>query len=58
MTIVGSPAECIARLGRLKEAGVTHLLCAIGGGALPTETVREALEVLAQEVMPALSRQA
>jgi len=55
MTIVGNPAECIARIDRLKAAGVTHLLCAVGGGALPTEAVRESLEVIAQEVMPAVA---
>jgi alkanesulfonate monooxygenase SsuD/methylene tetrahydromethanopterin reductase-like flavin-dependent oxidoreductase (luciferase family) len=55
MTIVGSPDECIARIRRLKAAGVTHLLCAVGGGAVPTETVRESLEVVAQDVMPALA---
>ncbi len=55
MTIVGSPAECIARIARLKEAGVTHLLCAVGGGAVATGTIRESLEVIAQEVMPAFA---
>ena len=55
MTIVGSPAECIDRIGRLKDAGVTHLLCAVGGGAVPTEVVRESLECVATEVMPAFA---
>lgn len=55
MTLVGSPAECIDRIGRLKEAGVTHLLCAVGGGAVPTEIVRESLECIAADVMPAFA---
>ena len=57
MTVVGSPAECIARIGRLREAGVTHLLCAVGAGALPTDVVRESLECIAREVMPAFRDQ-
>ncbi|MCC6610012.1 MAG: LLM class flavin-dependent oxidoreductase [Burkholderiales bacterium] len=56
MTIVGDPAECIARIRRLEAAGVTHLLCAVGAGALPTEVVRESLECFAREVMPAFRR--
>lgn len=54
MTIVGSPAECIERVAVLKRAGVTHLLCAMGGGAVATEVVRESLECIATEVMPAV----
>lgn len=54
MAVVGSPAECIDRLAPLAEAGVTHVLCAVGAGALPTELVRESLQVIAQEVMPVL----
>jgi alkanesulfonate monooxygenase SsuD/methylene tetrahydromethanopterin reductase-like flavin-dependent oxidoreductase (luciferase family) len=57
MAIVGSPAECIDRIARFREAGVTHLLCAIGGGALPTEIVRESLECIASEVIPAFGSQ-
>ena len=53
MTVVGGPAECIERIDRLRRAGVTHLLCAIGAGALPTALVRESMECIAREVMPA-----
>jgi alkanesulfonate monooxygenase SsuD/methylene tetrahydromethanopterin reductase-like flavin-dependent oxidoreductase (luciferase family) len=52
MVLVGSPAECVDRLGQLAEAGVTHVLCAVGAGAVDTHLVRESMEVLAAEVMP------
>ncbi len=54
MAVVGSPAECIDQLQKYREAGVTHLLCAVGAGALPTEAVRESMQVIAEEVMPAV----
>lgn len=53
MTIVGDPAECLERIARLERSGVTHLLCAIGAGAVATEVVRESLECIAAQVMPA-----
>jgi alkanesulfonate monooxygenase SsuD/methylene tetrahydromethanopterin reductase-like flavin-dependent oxidoreductase (luciferase family) len=55
LTVVGTPSECLDRLQRYARAGVTHLLCAVGAGALPTEIVRESLECIAAEVLPALS---
>lgn len=58
LTVVGTPEECVARLKRYREAGVTHLLCAVGAGALPTEIVRESLECIAAEVLPALASSA
>jgi len=54
MTVAGSPAECIDRLARYRDAGVTHLLCAIGAGAVESAVVRESMACLAEEVMPAL----
>ncbi len=54
LAVVGSPDECLERLRRYRDAGVTHLLCAIGGGALPTEVVRESLECIAAELLPRL----
>jgi alkanesulfonate monooxygenase SsuD/methylene tetrahydromethanopterin reductase-like flavin-dependent oxidoreductase (luciferase family) len=53
MAVVGSPEECVAQLTKYRDAGVTHLLCAVGAGALPTELVRESMQVIAEEVMPA-----
>lgn len=58
LTVVGNPEECVARLRRYREAGVTHLLCAVGAGAVPTEIVRESLECIASDVLPALARNA
>jgi alkanesulfonate monooxygenase SsuD/methylene tetrahydromethanopterin reductase-like flavin-dependent oxidoreductase (luciferase family) len=55
LSVVGTPAECIARLERYGKAGVTHVLCAVGAGALPTEIIRESLECIAAEVLPALA---
>jgi len=52
MAIVGDPAHCIDRLKKLQAAGVDHVLCAIGAGAVSTEVVRESMQVLAEEVMP------
>ena len=54
LTIAGTPAECLARMRRYRDAGVTHLLCSIGAGALPTALVRESLECIASDVLPAL----
>lgn len=53
MAVVGSPAECVEQLQKYREAGVTHLLCAVGAGVLPTDQVRESMQVIAEEVMPA-----
>ncbi len=55
LAVVGTPRQCISRLRRYAEAGVTHLLCSIGAGALPDDVVRESLECIAAEVMPALA---
>lgn len=53
LAVVGDPAEVRARIGRYVEAGVTHLLCAFGAGAVEPATTRESLELFAREVMPA-----
>lgn len=52
MVVVGSPDECIRKLEKFRQAGVDHLLCAVGAGALPTEVVRESLRTLSRDVMP------
>ncbi|HEX8013264.1 MAG TPA: LLM class flavin-dependent oxidoreductase [Casimicrobiaceae bacterium] len=54
LAVVGSPEHCLERIGRYRAAGVTHLLCSIGAGALPTAIVRESLECIAADVLPAL----
>ncbi len=53
MAVVGSPAECIDKLQKYRAAGVTHLLCAVGAGALETGVVQESLHCIAEEIMPA-----
>ncbi|HET9113736.1 MAG TPA: LLM class flavin-dependent oxidoreductase [Burkholderiales bacterium] len=53
MAVVGTPAECIDALQKYRDAGVTHLLCAVGAGAVDTAVAQESLHCLAEEVMPA-----
>jgi alkanesulfonate monooxygenase SsuD/methylene tetrahydromethanopterin reductase-like flavin-dependent oxidoreductase (luciferase family) len=55
LTVVGTPDECVERLLRYRDGGVTHVLCAVGAGALPSEFVRESLECIASDVLPRLS---
>lgn len=55
MVVVGSPAECIAQLKPYQEAGVTHLLCAVGAGALESDLIRESMQCIAEHVMPAFA---
>jgi len=55
LTVVGTPAECVARLQKYHDAGVTHILCAFGAGALDTATVRESMTLFSREVMPAFA---
>jgi alkanesulfonate monooxygenase SsuD/methylene tetrahydromethanopterin reductase-like flavin-dependent oxidoreductase (luciferase family) len=54
LAVVGTPDECIERIRRYEKAGVTHLLCSVGAGGLPTQIVRESLECIATDVLPAL----
>jgi alkanesulfonate monooxygenase SsuD/methylene tetrahydromethanopterin reductase-like flavin-dependent oxidoreductase (luciferase family) len=55
LTVVGTPRECIDKLQKYREAGITHILCAFGAGALDTATVRESMTLFAHEVMPAFA---
>lgn len=52
MAIVGDPSHCAARLRAMQNAGVDHVLCAVGAGTLPTDVVRESMAVLAERVLP------
>ncbi len=54
LALVGTPEDCLQRMHHFHDAGVTHLLCFIGAGALPSEVVRESLECIAREVLPRL----
>ena len=53
MAVVGTPAECIEKLQKYRDAGVTNLLCAVGAGALSTEVIQESMQCIAEDVMPA-----
>jgi alkanesulfonate monooxygenase SsuD/methylene tetrahydromethanopterin reductase-like flavin-dependent oxidoreductase (luciferase family) len=57
LTVVGDPRECIAKLRKYADAGITNLLCAFGAGAVESNVARESLELFAREVMPAFEKQ-
>lgn len=52
MAVVGDPDHCIERLKALEQAGVDHVLCAIGAGVLPSAQVQDSMRLIAEEVMP------
>jgi len=54
MAVAGSPAECIEHLAQYREQGVTHLLLAVGAGAVPLDVAQESMRCIAEDVMPAL----
>lgn len=54
MAFAGSPAECIDYLAQYREQGVTHLLLAVGAGAVTAEVAHESMRCIAVDVMPAL----
>ena len=58
MALAGTPAEVTERLLQLREQGVSHVLLAIGAGAVAPEIERESMQCIAEEVMPALQGQA
>lgn len=55
LAVVGDPAEVRGKLAKYRDAGVTHLLCAFGAGAVEPAVTRESLELFAREVMPAFN---
>ncbi len=55
MAIAGSPAQCMDALHKYREAGVTHVLLAIGAGAVESAVIRESMHCIAEEVMPAFN---
>lgn len=57
MAVVGTPAECIEQLRKFEAAGVTHILCSVGAGAVKTEVAQESLRCIATEVMPAFRQE-
>ena len=58
LAVVGNPSECRDKIAKYVQAGVTHLLCAFGGGAVDAAVTRESLELFAREVMPAYAQEA
>ncbi len=52
MVVAGDPAHCRSKLEGYCNAGVDHLLCAVGAGGTPTEAVRASLRTLARHVIP------
>jgi len=55
MAAVGDPEHCLKRVEALRAEGVDHLLCAFGAGAMPTDAVRETMQLFADTVMPAVN---
>lgn len=55
LSVVGNPEECVAKLHKYADAGVTNLLCAFGAGAIESGIVQESMALFAREVMPAFT---
>lgn len=55
MAIVGDPEHCERKLRTLQDAGVDHVLCAVGAGTVPSHVVRESMQLLSERVMPRLN---
>lgn len=55
MAVVGNPEQCIEQLRGFQAAGVTHLLCAPGAGAVSTDHVREIMQCVSEQVVPAFA---
>lgn len=55
MVVAGDPEHCRKRLQVYADAGVDHLLCAVGAGASPTADNRRALALLGDQVLPAFA---
>lgn len=56
MVVSGNPDDCIKQLRKYEAAGVTHLLCAVGAGAVESKLVRESMRCIAEKVMPAFGQ--
>ncbi|MHB8254762.1 MAG: LLM class flavin-dependent oxidoreductase [Acidiferrobacter sp.] len=53
MVVAGDPHHCRKKLAAYQDAGVDHLLCAVGAGASPTQLTQRSLTVLSESVLPA-----
>lgn len=52
MVVAGDPAHCRRKLEVYADAGVDHLLCAIGAGGSPGALVQESMRTLSRAVIP------
>ncbi|HUW98508.1 MAG TPA: LLM class flavin-dependent oxidoreductase [Acidiferrobacter sp.] len=52
MVVAGDARHCRDRIAAYQDAGVDHLLCAIGAGASSTELTQRSLKVLSEQVLP------
>lgn len=50
MVVAGNTAHCRKQLEPYRDAGVDHLLCAIGAGGVPTETARESMYTIGEKI--------
>jgi len=55
MVIVGNPQHCIEKLTALQQAGVTHVLCAMGAGVMSSQQTRRSMQIFADKVIPHFS---
>lgn len=56
LAVVGTPQECRAKLTKYAQAGVTHVLCAFGAGAVERSIVEESMALFGREVIPAFAQ--
>jgi len=52
--IIGDPDTCMAKMKKFESVGVDHLLCFQQFGALPHELSLRSLELVGNELLPAL----
>ena len=57
LAVVGDPEQCRRKIRKYAAAGVTHLLCAFGAGAVEHRVVAESLELLESQSGEELRRQ-
>ena len=53
LVVAGNPDHCRKQLTRYRDAGVDHLLCAVGAGASDTALTQQSLQILSEQVLPA-----
>lgn len=52
LVVVGTPGDCMKQLEPYRAAGVDHLLCAIGAGAVTSEQVRASIQTVGRHLVP------